>query len=258
MEVQLKQNGYVVIPNILNDEELEISTKLFKDWYKSNIGPTCIIKDKQVGHQEHAWYIRTRPSVINIFKDLWKTNDLICSFDGCCYMSKSHNYNHYWTHVDQSPKHTDFMCYQGFVSLTSNSKKTLVVYKGSHLLYDSYVKQYNLNSDKNFHIIHEEFLKENTKTIVEVEKGSLVLWDSRLFHQNQCGEINDEERFVQYVCYMPRSYNTPENIIRRKYAFDNKITSTHWPIPIRYSSNNITTNDLFDTKPYIESMLKLL
>ena len=40
--------------------------------------------------------------------------------------------------------------------------------------------------------------------MVEAEAGSLVLWDSRTFHQNQYGVQDEGERIVQYVCYMPR------------------------------------------------------
>ena len=57
---------------------------------------------------------------------------------------------------------------------------------------------------------------------------------------------------------MPRTYNTPENDNRRKYAFYNKITSTHWPIPMRYASNNMTNKELFEMDSYKEDIFKLL
>ena len=261
MNEQLKKNGYVVIHNVLNDKEIDTATGLFNNWRLLNspvIGPNGIIKENHIGHQEHAWYIRTRPSVINVFQDVWETDDLITSFDGSCYMSKTDRYDGYWTHADQSTINTDFRCYQGLVSLTTNKHKTLMVYGGTHLLYGSYVKQYNKSNEGNFNIIDEEYVKDKQKTIIPVEKGSMIIWDSRLFHQNQCGGPNNEERMVQYVCYMPRSYNTPENVVRRKYAFDNRITSSHWPVPIRFGHCKPPTIELFNMDPYMESILKIL
>jgi len=110
------------------------------------VGNHGIIKTHNAGHQEHAWYIRTRPNVIDIFQHIWNTKDLIVSFDGMCYMSPTDHYEDYWMHTDQSPNDTSFRCYQGFVSLTDNEHKTMKVCDNTHLIYDAYVQQYNLKS----------------------------------------------------------------------------------------------------------------
>jgi hypothetical protein len=262
----LKSNGYIIINNVLNEEEIIKATYLFHKWKDSTkiiYGPNGIIKDNNAGHQEHAWFIRTRPNILKIFKELWN-DELIVSFDGCCYMDKDYFYEGYWTHVDQSPLNTDFRSFQGLVSLTDNINKTLMIYDKSHLLFDSYVKEYNLKTDKNFNIINQDYIKKNClleKKMLEVKKGSLIIWDSRLFHQNQCGKINNkEERIVQYISYMPKNHenNTIDNQIKRKYAFDNKITCTHWAAPLKFASNIKTNEPLFDIKEYNNEIYKLL
>lgn len=263
MEQNIKEKGYVIIDNVLTENEIDYATQLFYDWKtKNNIIPeknNGIIKNHNAGHQEHAWYIRTSPNIMNIFKRLLKTKELISSFDGCCYMSPDDHYFGNWTHVDQSPNNTDFSGYQGLVSLTENEQKTLVVYEGSHLMYDSYVKEKKINSDKNFLLIDEDYLQTLNKKIIPVKKGTLVIWDSRLFHQNQCG-VNQEERLVQYVTYMPKNHKD-NNIInqdKRVHAFLNGITTTHWCAPLKFASNHTNNKQIFNLKKYGKSIYDLI
>ena len=63
----LNINGYCIIPNILNPNEIFTAKELFYEWYNSipnldnlhkKIDPHGIFKFHQVGHQEFAWYLR--------------------------------------------------------------------------------------------------------------------------------------------------------------------------------------------------------
>ena len=49
--------------------------------------------------------------------------------------------NKLWTHVDQGAESSELKCYQGFVSLTDNCQRTLVVYKGTHKYHETYFKE---------------------------------------------------------------------------------------------------------------------
>ena len=123
----LKENGYVIIPNILSTEEIDLARKMFFDWknqiedldkFHNMIDPHGIFKFHEVGHQEFAWFIRTRPKIINLFKKLWDTNDLVVSFDGSCYIPKDcKKTDKLWTHTDQAPNSTGLKCYQSLVDL---------------------------------------------------------------------------------------------------------------------------------------------
>ena len=214
IQSNLSQKGYVVIPNILDAEEIEYVKNLFFQWKNSvechdtihnQTDPHGIYKTLEVGHQRHAWFIRTRPKVQDIFKKLWQTDELIVSFDGSCYIPKElQKKDNIWTHTDQAPKYTELKCYQGLVALTENRERTLVVYEGTHLLHKKYFEDRGINHSKNWNLIDHDYLDEiqDKKKVLHIPAGSLVLWDSRVFHQNQYGKPGSEERLVQYVCTM--------------------------------------------------------
>ena len=261
----LNDNGYCVIPEVLSETDIEYCIKELKEWQKTipnhdkfhnTIDPHGIYKYHRAGHTKHGWYIRTRPEIQDIFKKIWKTDDLVVSFDGCCYISKENSQkDKIWTHTDQSSKSSELICIQGLVALTSNKERTLVVYEGSHKLHHSYFKEKRepiekrlinikkelkeikdeekiniLKKDKqtlecelkklnqNWQLIDHEVLKKisGQKRILEVPAGALVLWDSRTFHQNQYGKPKSEDRIVQYVSYLPKKNSLNSKVMQKK------------------------------------------
>lgn len=243
---KLLENGYVIIPKILDESEILTAKNLFFNWknsipnldkFHNSINSHGIYKFHQVGHQEFAWFIRTRPQIINIFKKLWNTDDLVVSFDGACYIEKNCKKNDkIWTHTDQSSNDSTLKCFQSFVSLTNNEQRTLVVYEKSHLIHEKYFKEKQICNSKNWNLIQHDFLREieDTKKILKVNAGDLVIWDSRTFHQNQYGYLNSEERIVQYICYLPKNVkenNSSMQKKREKYFIERRTTS-HWPYPL--------------------------
>ena len=243
IKTKLETDGYVIIPNILNESEIEIALDYFRDWLKSLnsdyewMNPHGIFKFHQVGHQRHAWYLRTRPAIQDVFRFLWETDDIVSSFDGSCYIPKSlSKRDTVWTHTDQAPASEGLKCYQSFVSLTDNKERTLTVYKGSHLLHQRYFKERGITSTKNWHKIDKDYLDtiQNTREVLHVPRGALVLWDSRTFHQNQYGCPGSEERIVQYICFLPQNNSGNSESIKnkRKKYFAERRTTSHWPYPI--------------------------
>ena len=253
--LELENKGYCIVPNILSNEEITEAKQLFYTWQKdipnhdkihNIINPHGIYKYHQSGHQEHAWYIRTRPKVIEVYKKLWKCEDLVVSFDGSCYISKDmKKENNIWTHTDQAPNSKGIKCYQGFVSLTSNKERTLVVYEGSHLYHEKYFEEKEIKSSKNWQLIDHETLSQMSakKKVLNVPAGALVLWDSRTFHQNQYGAPRSEERIVQYVCYLPKNdkKNTKNQQEKRKKYFEEMRTTSHWSYPIKVNGTQPQT-----------------
>ena len=241
---ELSEKGYCVIENILTAEEVATAIGYFREWFSSHpqieavhskISPHGIIKFHEVGQQRHAWYIRTRKNVQNVFKEIWKTDEIVVSFDGCCYIpADCKKKDNIWTHIDQAPIKKGLKCIQGFVALTDNTERTLVVYEGSHKLHEEYAKEYNLTSTKDWLLIEHNYLDKisDKKRVLNVKAGSLVLWDSRTFHQNQYGNIN-EERIVQYVSYLPRCNLTKKMLEKRQKYFTDKRTTSHWAYPVK-------------------------
>ena len=253
IRTELEENGYSIIPNILTENEIENGKGMFYEWKKkvsdtlhAQINPHGIYKYHEVGHQRHAWYIRTNPKVQKVFKDLWKTDELIVSFDGSCYIPKEWNKkDKHWIHTDQAPDTEGLKCVQGFVSLTSNKERTFVVYEKSHLYHNTYFKEKGIKSKKNWQVIDEDTIEnmKESRCVLDVPAGSLVLWDSRCFHSNRYGKPNSEERIVQYVCYLPKNHlnNTMAMQKKRFKYFQEKRTTSHWPAPIHVNSKQPQT-----------------
>ena len=251
----LEEKGWVIIPNILSKEEVEKCKDIFKQWqttipdyqkFHNTSDPHGIHKYHEAGHQEFSWRIRTNPDVQKVFKDLWGCQDLVVSFDGSCYISKNcSKTDNIWTHSDQAPSSKGLQCYQGFVALTDNKERTLVVYEGSHKLHEKYFADRNIKNNKNWQLIDHDYLDEikDTKKTLHVPAGALVLWESRVFHQNQYGKPFSEERMVQYVCFFPKTHekNTKTMQDKRKKYFNEKRTTSHWPCPIRVNSKQTRT-----------------
>ena len=251
IKTSLEENGYAVVPNVLNEAEVEEIKASHKAWRDSlpnhdimhkKISPHGIYKFHEVGHQRHAWLTRINPKVQSIFKYLWDTDDLVVSFDGSCYIPKEEKrIDKLWTHTDQAPGNKNLECYQGFVALTSNTERTLIVYPKSHMHFKELYR--DNNSKTNWNLIKAADLEGLEKKALEIPAGSLVLWDSRTFHQNRYGAPNSEERLVQYVCYLPKSHpkNTENMKQKRLKYYNERRTTSHWPCPIKVNGKQPQT-----------------
>lgn len=247
---ELENNGYTVIHNVIDNQEIITAKNMFYSWKNTipdhdrihpAVNPHGIYKFHEVGHTEHAWYLRTRENILKIFKKIWKTDELVSSFDGCCYIPKNfYKKDNCWTHTDQAPNTKGATCYQSFISLTDNKERTFVVYEKSHLLHEQYFKEQKIVSSKNWFLIEHFYLDKikDSKKILHVKPGDLVIWDSRTFHQNQYGASNSEERIVQYLCYLPKNNikNTKTIQEKRRKYFETRRTTSHWPYPINVNS----------------------
>ena len=246
----LFEDGYVIIPNIISEKDMIKARNMFDEWQSSvenladihrKIDPHGIYKHHQAGHQRHAWFLRTHPDVQKIFKFLLNTDELIVSYDGCCYIPKDEKKkDNCWTHTDQGPKLKGLTCYQGFISFTENKERTLLLYKGSHKLHEKYFSDRGLNGSKNWCLIDKDYLSEidHMKIKLHVPNGALVIWDSRVFHQNTYGSPNSEERLVQYISFMDRNNakNNESNRNKRKRYFEEKRMTSHWCAPVNVNS----------------------
>ena len=245
---ELQEKGYTVVPNVLSKDEVEEALSLFKAWQKTipnhdtihkKCDPHGIYKHHEAGHQEHAWFIRTRPKVKEVFAKVWNTEDLVVSFDGNCWIPKDFKgKDNFWCHSDQAPKDKGRVCIQGVIGLTDNKERTLVVWEKTHTIHYEYFKLLGREKQsgawQRIPDRHEVLLKPLRK-VLHIPAGALALWDSRVFHQNQYGPKNCEERYVQYVCMLPRKHpkNTPIMAKKRRQYFEERRTTSHWPYPLK-------------------------
>ena len=283
VQKSLKEKGYAVVKNVLTPDEIKRAREMFDEWRASVpnldkqhniVDPHGIYKHHEVGHQRHAWFVRTRRNVQEVFKKLWHTDELVVSFDGSCYIDKEcRKKDNCWTHTDQAPNSVGLKCIQGFVALTENKERTLVVYEGTHLEHEKYFKENGIKGTKNWFKFDEHYITslKARRRVLHVPAGALVLWESRTYHQNQYGNPG-EERLVQYVSYLPK--NNPKNNEKmqkkRRDYFDTRRTTSHWAYPISVNAKQpqtygdksreidyslLPSPDLSDMMPEIEKLL---
>ena len=203
----INENGFYIFYDVLLKDEIIEAKKMFYIWKDSlpkdtPTQPFGIYRYHEAGHQEHAWYIRTRPKVQDIFKRLLNTNKLIVSFDGCCHNQSETNF--------YPKQRQELQCYQGFVPLTDNIVTLVVVKK----------KKYKFFKDK------------YDRIPLKLPAGCIVVWDSIVFHQNV---TESEESIIQYICYLPKNHkkNTKAQRAKRVRCFNERRTTSYSPCPIK-------------------------
>lgn len=244
---ELQEKGYA-IRDVLSPEACAYIRQLHDEWYKAEgykLQRTHGIYKEIAGHQRFIWWTKTRPEVQEPFAQIWGTSDLVTGFDGACYFtSKEKHRDNCWTHTDQAPDSPGLQCIQAGVAFTENKERTLVVYEGSHLLWESYMRDRKLTGTKNWLLIDPDYLAtiQDRKRILHLKEGQMVFWDSRTFHQNQNGKIPEERLFI-YVCFLPRQdpLNTKQQIAKRKKYFLERRMTSHWPFPLHVNAKQPRT-----------------
>lgn len=260
----LKRDGYCVIPGVLSPErcrELENrlwakielisngsikrsdpSTHRGAKWFSAMKG--IIQEPSELNHLDVIWEVRK--AAVPYFAHMWGSPFLMSSFD---------RFNMYpapkegqrmiqpkgWMHTDQSPLKKDLYSVQGFVDLcgTGDLDSGLVVAKGSHLKHHQLLyKKWNLQEIDDWHMFSEEqrkYIDEHFEVVkIKCPQGSLVLWDSRTFHQNEPPKMGGHQRLVVYTCMLPHyavpASQLPKVLEKKAKAFDEMRTTTHSPV----------------------------
>ena len=264
----LDEYGVAIIPNILDKEEcsnfesgmfdyLEHVTQkfevpidrnnpeTFKEWYKLIPKHGMLQQHFWIGHAQFNWDLRMNPKLINVFKNIYDTDDLLVSFDGASFAppheitKRGYYKNNNWLHVDQSYLRNDFECIQSWVTAkdVNEGDATLTVLVGSHNLHKECAKEFGIENKDDWYKLCEEqlnFYRDNgcEKTDITCPAGSLVLWDSRTVHSGKEAlktRKKDNMRIVSYLCYTPRIMASKKVIEKRIEAFENMRTTSHWP-----------------------------
>jgi len=271
---RLKNEGWCVVPNVLTEEECNttitkmwcwlesLGTNINKDnpetWKPPNWPPAIhgIIQHLRVGQEEFVWDVRTNPNVIDVFKKIWNTDDLLVSFDGIniikpIEITKSRS-TRSWFHTDQSNRKKGLKCVQGFVNLEKCTKNDacFTCLPKSNLYHQEMLEHFNIDTPKdwiklsNEHMIWLQEGKGCEQLRVAVPKGGMVLWDSRTIHCNRPARKNRLTpvfRYGVYVCMTPRSWCNEKNLEKKKKAFNEIRMTTHWPHDIRLFPKNPQT-----------------
>lgn len=247
----LETNGYCVIKGVYEFGEGIHEGDILKEqillWIEKAKIPYAthgVLKHHEVGQQPFQWNTRCKPEVQEPFKQIFKTEELVCSFDGIGYVPKNGvRRDNFWMHTDQAPNSIGFKSVQGIVALTSNKINSFMCIPGSHLFHQKYFENRKITGPKAsqnwYRLENSQDYETHTgqtyrKVLVPLEAGDLLIFDSRLFHQNNQG--GSEERLVQYVTFSPRSGMKKTQSEKRHKYFQDRRTTSHWPYPVRVNS----------------------
>jgi hypothetical protein len=253
----LVANGYCIIKGVYSFnsgcDDGDVLKEGILDWIKKAKVPYTthgVVKHHQVGQQPFQWQTRCRKEVQEPFKKIFKTDRLVCSFDGIGYVpAEGKRRDSFWMHTDQAPNSSGFKSVQGIVALTSNSINTFKCLPGSHLLHGKYFASKGVSDKsklgKNWHRLESDTDFEiHTGVAIEpksvpLEAGDLLIFDSRLFHQNAQG--GNEERLVQYVTFLPKEGRDLKQKEKRVKYFNDRRTTSHWPYPLNVNGTQPQT-----------------
>lgn len=288
----LEKDGIEVIIDVLNKDEIEYLQNKTWEWiafktsglktpvdrenketykYLLELGPKhhMIFQHWDCAHNPMSWYVRQNQKVIDKFTSIWKTSDLITSFDGisislpCEITKKGWDDGKEWFHSDQSFKRNSFECVQGLVNIfdVNEGDATLRILKGSHNLHSEFQKHFNVNTSSDWYLLDKKDKKEKQFYIdrlgkdcdicIKAPAGSLVLWDSRTIHQGmkpQRGRKTENIRCSPYVCMTPKSLASQNELDKRIFYFKTQRTCNHWPHKIR----------VFGVEPYPMSVIPMV
>lgn len=269
----LDDKGYCIIPNTLTTDKCDNYISKIWDWLES-LGTNIdredsatwnhkkwpenyrgIIKHYGIGHEQFVWDIRCEKNVIDVFTKVWNTSDLFVSFDAICVMkppeisgkfTKTH-----WIHCDQSFLNSDRISVQGLVNLeeTSQEDSTFTLYENSHKYHEEFGNHFNIKQKGNWYKLQKEEVQWlNDKGLnqirLDIPKGAMLLWDSRLFHANCCaikGREKPRFRYVIYVAMAPKSFSSNADIKKRQKAFKEQRLTTHWTKQVQLVPKNPRT-----------------
>lgn len=205
-----------------------------------------LMEPSAIYHCEAAW--AARKATVDYFAYLYGQSHLASSFDRinifpapAAVGGKVQKVGP-WLHTDQNMR-PGLMCVQGFLDLfgTGPSDAGLIVADKSHLQHQQLmVERWGLRNMKNWHKFTDEqraYITANFEmTKVLCPPRSLVLWDSRTFHQNTPPLAAGHERCVFYTCFQPwelagSAKNIANAKTRKILAFTNKRGTSHWPLP---------------------------
>eukprot|EP01112_Ceratiomyxa_fruticulosa_P010084 TRINITY_DN2655_c0_g4_i3.p1 TRINITY_DN2655_c0_g4~~TRINITY_DN2655_c0_g4_i3.p1 ORF type:complete len:318 (+),score=68.19 TRINITY_DN2655_c0_g4_i3:123-1076(+) len=249
----LKEHGWAIVRNVVSKERCEYFYGGMWDFmakfktgidrndpetWKDDKWPAALhgglMHSHGVGHEQFAWDARDEDGVINIFKTLWDTEELLVSFDG---INLSRPYSKPvtpWQHTDQSGYSVGFACAQGILNLLDNGPNDggLIVLDKSHLKHAEFFKTnpHRLNEIDWCRIRNEEldFYKDCKEIKLCPNAGDFLVFDSRTIHY-ACAPSEGTYRAAMYICMLPASLATPRQIEAKREAFNRKMLTSHWP-----------------------------
>jgi len=189
------------------------------------------------------------------FQKIWGVEGLLSSFDGFnVFLPWHHAGDGFeglegsktqsgWLHCDQGAAKHGLHTIQSFVALTDHDASTggLQVIPRSHHCHEDWVAtEFAKMPDRDFCMVDPHgkggALLRLPQKLVTCKAGDIVLWDSRTVHcstpalEQPTTPEGELLRVAAYVCMMPKSLASKQNLECRKNAYLHGLSSNHWPL----------------------------
>ncbi|WAR01995.1 hypothetical protein MAR_008553 [Mya arenaria] len=241
-----RTKGYTVVPGVISPPDCDKYIDKYKEWLKQFKGSALwqkwskgIIRGYGTGFLESTWEVRLQAK--EVFSQLWKTEKLLTSFDTIAAGQPPEegkepfdDGSSHWLHLDQESKKDGLHVYQGGVYLKEacHDDWTLQVMENSHNVFEKFLRENpkaaQVSIEKKFFKLNKtqvKYFQKNGCKIVRVPmpKGGLVLWDSRLVHDNaqplEGRENPGRWRYVVFVSMTPAKWASLADMDLKRDAF---------------------------------------
>ncbi|CAF3887190.1 unnamed protein product [Rotaria sp. Silwood2] len=198
-----------------------------------------------------CWENRQHPNIVRLFQIILKQDDLWVRYDrygmmrptkGIAFKQNDNDGSVIfedksewrskpnWLHWDQNPwRYPDFIGVQGLLALSDTNPNT----GGFHCVpgFTHRFKQWSIDNEKEHkcrgglvNVPEGDPIRNEIKQI-HVQKGSFIVWDSRLPHGNFPNE-SDQFRIVQYITFQPAKEDDKRELTSRIDAFHMRTLSS--------------------------------
>ena len=240
--------GFVVINNVLDED---IYTDLFTQFYLNwcNVARNFDFHDKTtwtpkncpmmwdigmvtgygLAHARFQWELRTNPNILDIWKRLHGTDELVVSFDGFSVFLTPEQKPSMWLHIDQNPKDPLYSIQGAYNFLpVEEDDAGFVVVPGSH-------KTFLVDVDESHKFIPVDPNDVHVDYAVKllIPANCFVLWNSKTLHANAgmaSGKSTELNRVTSYICYFPKEQRPENMLVRRANGYHRAVNCGHYAI----------------------------
>ena len=248
---KFKQDGYIVISNVLNENEIGYFRNCFHNElnaigynynqiisYGNYFGVNFANKREDLANSFYYYWkmeLQASDKIYQIYKkliletkdmyDIKECTDVLPFIDRMGLRFPDHIYAEGGLNLHLDKLGVKFRPIQGFLSLTdqtTNKHGGLQLVKGFHNQNNSHSQTIQMNLKSNQYLM-------DSLTDIKVKAGSLVLWDYRLPHKTNGKFTSNDTREVIYMSYIPNTKQNKEYLQAQWNNFLNSIPPPDFP-----------------------------
>ena len=201
-----------------------------------------ILETSRVNHAPPIRKVRRDPCILRLFASLYGTDQLVGSMDRINFKfpSRAYKSSGAWPHMDQDPRRLGRISIQSYLSVTDAGPESPgnQLYEGSHLVFAerwAYLRKAGPSDNWQLLNVEEATALGQVCPLVKpvLEKGDMLLWDSRTVHSPSDGSDFEGGRFVIYLCYnkLWEKAGDAKFLESKRRAFLDCRATAHSPVP---------------------------